>query len=824
MSDTVIASRQNLKILYALAEEITSLEDIFVNGVSIAGQEMAFAYTKGAVNQAVIPGFDSIVSAVTPGITVVQANPLVYIAAVVGYKSPEAIEVGIHLSEGLYTKNDNGSTVDVDVQLDFAVRILNTGDYVPIPKSYKKSTKSLTAFRAAVLIQRPDFIPETSAWQLRVTRATVDSDNPGSVDFPVFVGKTEINFTTYTNTSGVTYAGTSLLALHIEDVSLINNQFPQVSCRAKGMKFYVPVSSHYNPVTKTYADEAWTGDFEVGTVYTSNISWQLLSILSDALTKTIPIDAEGTKHYTYTYSFGVPFSEIGIWSFYNFAKYCDETFQGLPRYEFNKQFLEKLPRRQFVDALLSVANARLCRKHGLLCVAWDRYLTNLELSKVPLFIPEMTDDGFDTSDTHLSERYTHMVAIYEDLNNNNIVATVQSDSTDLMIFLKSIGWYPAETPDMFFVTKFGYKATSVDLAGATNYITAVIKARGLLWDALMGNEFVSFTGGLEFSSYYEGQVIGILDSSLSLAKKTGRIVSFTNVADLYTIVLDAPLTLTPSDFIFISTKEITNFTEERLTLADTLLTLIPVKVAPHTSNFAPLQTSKLSDTWIFSLTEAPIENTPFLLASNEISYWTIVETDLVDDRIKLRAKIYHQQKFDFIAGTYDRSPLNQVFSALPPVTAITPTVAVHEGLTSSQVLVELVFSHTINLTIAQTHVILYDISIIFFDGSTQNQRISRSMTNHALTEVNAPNPASITNELTTSMDHFASFSFVYQNFLQYFKDGAGGYNATLTANLTISISASVFDTMSGIKPSFPIVYKDVVTLSKPVGSSTIVVG
>lgn len=811
------ASRQNIKILYAISEEITSLSDIFVNGISIENQEIAFAYTKGGVDQKEISGFDYVIYDTTADATLLSGSGHALTSPELIPKIKE-VEIGFHLTNGLYHSFASGNTGGNVVEFKIEARPYLTGAWTTVKASLKIYAKSITAYKKAVLIRKPAFVVDGDSWEIKVTRLSGDSAEVGSIgDF--FMSKSSISFTTFANTANRTYAGTALLALWVEDISIINNRFPEVTCKPKGMKFFVPKIDHYDPDTKAYTG-TWDGTLTTSTKYTTNLSWMLYSILSDKLTKTIPVNATGTKFYTYMYSFGVPEEDLGIYSFYNFARYCDETFLSLPRYEFNKQFVEKMPRRQFIESLLSVGNAKLVRKHGLLCIVYDKKLTEDELARVPLFTPEMTDEGFEYSDTHISERYTHLAAIYEDLRNNNVVASVQADSTELVSFLKDISWLPSETSDMYFVDKFGYQASSVELPGATNHTTAVIKARGLLWDTLIGNKFVNFSGGMELSSFYEGQVIGIIDSSLAFTKKTGRIKSFTKVETVYTIVFDEEMSIADTDYIYFYLRDSSQLGEEVLTSTESFLNLFPTNVQPHTSNYAFGEHVKVSDTWDFSLIADPIENSIFAKVESNITYWTITKTDLSEDRFKIEAKVYQTEKFDFIDLSYTQAPLQQIFKNLNKVTNVVPSFKVQEGLSSCQIFVEVVFSHTVPLTIAQRHAIVYEISVTMFDGSIQEQSIVKNLSQRDLSEIGLDRPETVTDALEVVQDHFVSFSFTYQNYGTYFIIDEETILDSFDAPFTLEIKARTFETLSGIKPSFPFRLEDSVTLNKPEGISS----
>ena len=819
MSD--LTARQNLLVLLAVSEDLTSLKDILVNGVSIANQEIAFAFTKGGEDQAPISGFDRVVKDVTTDFPLLNESPITYIVNPSDGDTPTEVEVGVYFPNGVYYQKDNGSTSKSGVQITFYVGEGSSGSWAAVPKKYIKTMNHVATYRSTVLIKKPASIANGSIWRIRAVRDSTNSAELGTSDKSYHMNKTSVNFTTLTNTSGVSYAGTALLALHVEDISLINNRFPEITFQGKGMKFCVPSASHYNPSTKAYTG-AWDGTLEATLQYTTNLSWIIYTILSDKLTKTIPINKAKTQHYTYQYSFGVAEEDLGLWSFYNFARYCDQTFLGFPRYELSKQFVEKIPRTRFLEVLLSLGNAKLVRKHGLVCIVYDRKLTEEELNSVPIFIPESTEKGFEESVIDSAEAFTHVTAAFEDLTNRNVVSTVQAESTELVTFLKALGWLSSEESSMYFIDKYGYNPTTIELAGASRYTSALVKARGILWDALVGNKFITFSGSYEFSSLYEGQVIGVINNSLSFVKKTGRLKSWTEDG-LYTLVLDEEMSLAPSDAVYLMLKDPANFSSEKLSDDVQAELPFPAKVFLHTSNFEIGETSKVSDTWIFSLPYAPVDNTFFAKVEANKVFYTITNIDFEEDKHIVRAKIYQPEKFDFIAGAYDRKPLQQLFTSLPMVDSITPSVSVHEGLSSAQIFIEVVFSHTIPLTVAQKHTIKYNISCSFLDGTLQEQESVKTLARRSSDEIGLTSPESTTDALEVSQDHYVKFAFTFPNYKQYFLEN-DVLLASIEANLTIQIQASILRTGSSISPSGKAIFQDTVTLNKPTSSGSITVG
>lgn len=828
-----VSARQNLRLLYAVSEELTALKDVLVNGTSIAGQAIAFAYTKGGVNQPRISGFDSIISAISSDFDLTTSTPITYTVPTTDYgaealESAAEVEVTITYPYGLYYSTKNG--IKLDTLMALIVDVYEEGDPTPRQSfNYTKYATHVGEYKSSFVVWRPPSIAATSAWVVKVTRASPQGSELVAPDPPFTHNKTKVSFTTWINASQTNYAGTALLAIWVEDIGVINKSYPQTTFVAQGMRFYVPEAAHYDPIAKTYTG-AWSGEFTSSKVYTTNPSWIIYNLLGTRLTKNIPINPQRTAFFPYAYSFGVEEADLGLWSFYNFAKYCDETILGAPRYEVNNQYLEKMSRKDFLDSILSVANAKLVRKQGLLCVAWDRKLTTTELNSLPLVAAESTESGFEYKDTHLSERYTNVVVVFKDVKNNNTPITAIADSGELVVYLKSIGYLPSDTEKTYFVDLYGYKSITIELQGSSNRTTAYLKARSLLWDALVGNNFVNFSGGFELAAYHEGQVIGILDNTLAFTKKTGRLkidTSWNAVSGIATIVFSDEVTLSPDSTVYFYLEDPDTISEEILNDSFSHLTAFPKAFSPQAGNFAVGETSKTSTTFTFALSGKPVDGSAFFIVDATPAYYTITSIDFSDDKYTLVGKSYNINKFDFVEQTIPSfRPYKLPSYTLPQPTNLNPEVFIHEGTSTVHVFVELTFDHTLTLSVAQRYAIQYQVEMSLLDAAVQSQTFIRTAQNRdpseifagTLEELSSYSDTDITDALTTTYSLYCKFSFSFPNYAQYFEDEEPSV-ASIDAPLRIRIQPSTPLTSSGIKSPAPLLYEEVVTLTAPTAAT-----
>ena len=165
---TDISAKQNLRLLYAVSEEITELTDVLVNGLSIAGQDIAFAFTKGGINQPIIPGFDSVIGNVTSPFTLTVSDTVTYTVEATDYglgvqQSAPLVEVSIIFPMGLYYATKNGDKIDNWMSIAF--EIYAPGD--PSPGqiyAFNKQFCHVGEYKTPVYLTRPESIPQTSDW------------------------------------------------------------------------------------------------------------------------------------------------------------------------------------------------------------------------------------------------------------------------------------------------------------------------------------------------------------------------------------------------------------------------------------------------------------------------------------------------------------------------------------------------------------------------------------------------------------------------------------------------------------------------------------
>jgi hypothetical protein len=353
MADDTLRSRQDMRILLAVSEgEIESIDEIYLNDVTINSFNCDFAKTTGKLNQKGINGFDDLAGGSKPssgGIEVKKGgmpkgstNTTGDFPAVparfynLAYETT-FVRVLIQMDSLFLHKKDGSSK---ETEMDFTIWVwysstiigetVNINEYNGATSTnIKKKGLSMSKYSTAIEIDRPILLTNTNGfWHVMVVRnspdALTDAVNVGEIEYYSSVSK--VVLTEYVNADNTTYAGTALLAVRIEDASMVGNNFPTVSAKGKGLKLKVPISTYYNSIDRKYLKPMWNGKFEPTKKYTNNLSWVVYNLISDALTVEIPNEVVNNVA-TYTsvvLGCGIPEEFIAKYSFDKFAKYCDD--------------------------------------------------------------------------------------------------------------------------------------------------------------------------------------------------------------------------------------------------------------------------------------------------------------------------------------------------------------------------------------------------------------------------------------------------------------------------------------------------------------------
>ena len=356
MADDTLRSRQDMRILLAISEgEIESIDEIYLNDVAISNFNCDFAKTTGKVGQESISGFDDLAGATTPtsgGLTIKKGgkplgstneladNAANFPPAPAKFYNIEYETTFVRLliqMDSLYLHKKDGSSKEAEMYFDIWVNY--GGTITDLDATVKDGGSKLTVRRkglsmgkysTSIEIERPKQLTNTNGyWHILIERLSpdtlTDAINVGDIEYYASVSK--VVMTEYSNADNTTYAGTALIAIRVEDASVVGNSFPTVSAKGKGLKLKVPIDTYYNSIERTYLTPTWNGKFNAARKYTNNLSWVVYNLISDALTMQIPNEIINNAQ---TYSdvvigCGIPQEFIAKYAFDKFAKYCDEV-------------------------------------------------------------------------------------------------------------------------------------------------------------------------------------------------------------------------------------------------------------------------------------------------------------------------------------------------------------------------------------------------------------------------------------------------------------------------------------------------------------------
>jgi predicted phage tail protein len=275
----------------------------------------------------------------------------------------------------------------------------------------------------------------------------------------------------------------------------------------KGRLIRVP--SNYNPVTGEY-DGSWDGQFDPKLKWTSNPAWIIFDLLTD--------NRYGMGKY------GVKDEDIDKWSFYKFAKRCDEMVNVIidghstqeRRHMCNLYIDSERQAYDYIRDLMNVYNSKINFSAGTIHIVQD---APAESGPIMLFNnSNVSEKGFSYSSTPETDRITAVTVDFIDERDNYMQKTEYVEDAEG-------------------IREHGYKHVKVAGIG----ITRRGEAHRLAWHKIltkqMEKEVIIFEAGIRASYLRIGDVIEVLDNSKVSEHSGGRIIS---IISSRTIQLDIP--------------------------------------------------------------------------------------------------------------------------------------------------------------------------------------------------------------------------------------------------------------------------------------------
>jgi predicted phage tail protein len=275
----------------------------------------------------------------------------------------------------------------------------------------------------------------------------------------------------------------------------------------KGRKINIP--SNYNPENGAYAGN-WNGSFRRGVdvKWTSNPAWIIYDLLIN--------ERYGVGKY------GLKEKDIDHWSFYTFAKRCDETVDVIidgkitteRRHMCNLYIDTSNEAYSYINRLMNMYNCSINFSSGKIYITQDA-----PKDAVMIFTnTNISEEGFSYSVIPKTNRITACSVDFVDERDN---------------YMKKTEY--VEDPEG--VTKYGYSHVKITGVG----ITRRGEAHRLGWHKILSrqieNEIISFKAGIESSYLRIGDVIQVVDNNKIASQSGGRV---SNIINATKIELDIP--------------------------------------------------------------------------------------------------------------------------------------------------------------------------------------------------------------------------------------------------------------------------------------------
>ena len=328
---------------------------------------------------------------------------------------------------------------------------------------------------------------------IKVWRLTREMD-------PVTGGLIESRYQIGAELSGVTeyvegffsYPNTAIMGTRVN--SKDHPSVPKREYLVKGRRIQIP--DNYEPIGGNYVPAVWGGLFKTGkdVQWTSNPSWIIYDLLIN--------QRYGMGKY------GVIESDIDKWSFYTFAKRCDEKVDVFidgessteRRHMCNLYIDSQKEAYSYINTLLDIYNCSLNFSSGKLYITQDA-----PKEAVMIFTnSNVSEEGFSYSVVPKTDRITACSVDFVDERDN---------------YMKKTEY--VEDPDG--VSKYGYSHSNI----VGNGITRRGEAHRLAWHKILTrqieNEIITFKAGLESSYLRIGDVIQVVDNKKISSHSGGKI-------------------------------------------------------------------------------------------------------------------------------------------------------------------------------------------------------------------------------------------------------------------------------------------------------------
>jgi predicted phage tail protein len=343
----------------------------------------------------------------------------------------------------------------------------------------------------------------------RVYRLTRELDpvTGGLVEARYKIGAELLSVTEYVD-GYFSYPNTAIVGTRLN--SKDHPSLPRREYLIKGRLIRIP--SNYNPVNGTYSG-VWNGQFHEKLQWTSNPAWIIFDLLTN--------DRYGMGKY------GITDEDIDKWSFYKFAKRCDEKIdvivEGVAseerRHMCNLYIDSERQAYDYIRDLMKIYNTKINFTAGTIHIVQD---APAEPDGGPVMLfnnSNVSEKGFAYSSTPETDRVTAVTVDFIDERDNYMNKTEYVEDAEG-------------------VRKHGYSHSKIAGLG----ITRRGEAHRLAWHKILTKqlekEVINFETGIRAAYLRIGDVIEVMDNNKTAKHSGGRISS---IIDSTTIEIDIPV-------------------------------------------------------------------------------------------------------------------------------------------------------------------------------------------------------------------------------------------------------------------------------------------
>jgi predicted phage tail protein len=506
--DDTLRSKQTLRLLFAVSEgEIDSVEDIYLNKVSISKYTGTWGWKPGTANQEVIPGFINVESPQSQAsVEITQANPFTLSVP----SDVDAVRFTL-VTPVLRALQENKDLGGASIKLKIYTRPTDDigGPSFTFIRNANKSGKASNPYAWDILVERPADVIPGDFWQIRITRNNAVLSGTAGSNSCNIAGVTHIWY------KQLNYPRTALIWAILTDADEFGSSIPDVVFKGRWIKVKIP--SNYTPwvvgsSTPASYSGTWDLTFTATEHWTSNIAWVIFDVL--------------TNQYR---GLEIPVPDVDKVSFYELSLVADQLISDgkggwCPRYSIGNQYYTRETAVKTLSEMLALCNAQFGQNEfGQLSIIFDN--PNMQVSKI-VTNANVIEGLFNYSSSDMENRTTQVNVTYNNRLNFSETDTVTVPDNSPITFEQEMQ------------ARYGYVPTDIPLPGCTYEAQAIQKARHTFYTNCVNTKIISFQVMMTGLTYSMGEIISIMDSENAQKMQHAIIKTSTFISGNTVITLD----------------------------------------------------------------------------------------------------------------------------------------------------------------------------------------------------------------------------------------------------------------------------------------------